>query len=162
MIAVSAGRRRGRPHDPNAKRHKTTRQGRRTKIDPVDRGTALLREKKRATTGREDVELMPAGVRYGHGHLDNVQYSSLGYVTALLRQTAAAMGGALTVAGLWQAVLGAATSGRRGMPPILGDADARGASPGSAPASTAVATWYSQSLARSRCRRSPCVPSRTD
>jgi hypothetical protein len=35
------------------------------------------------------------------------------------------MGGNLSVAGLWAAVLGAATGGRRAVPAILGDAGAR-------------------------------------
>jgi len=60
----------GRKHNPNARRHQTTRAGRRSERDL---GTPPLREKKRATTGREDVAMTPAGVLYGHGHLDSAQ-----------------------------------------------------------------------------------------
>ena len=35
------------------------------------------------------------------------------------------MGGNLSVAGLWQSMLGAATSSRHGLPPAIGDAGAR-------------------------------------
>ena len=56
----------GRRYDPNAKRHKTTRRGRRGE-DDRDLGSALLRARKLATTTREDVELTSAGVSYYTG-----------------------------------------------------------------------------------------------
>ena len=73
------GRPRGRPYNPNARRHQTTRAGRRGEID---RGSERLPAKKRAATSREDVEMTPAGYR----HLDNAQYSALGWVTQLLQR----------------------------------------------------------------------------
>jgi hypothetical protein len=79
------GRPRGRPRRANAKRRCTTRIRRRTWQDPVDRGSEWLRAKKRAVTSREDIELTPAGILHGHGHLDNHQYSALAYLTLLLR-----------------------------------------------------------------------------
>jgi hypothetical protein len=74
------GRKRGRPFKPNARRHRTDRAGRRGEVD----GGAPLRAKKRRATGREDVEITPAGVLYGHGPFrQRAQYSALGLVTEL-------------------------------------------------------------------------------
>jgi hypothetical protein len=94
-------------------------------LDPVDRGSERLRENKRQVTSREDVEATPAGVLYGHGHLDRHQYEMIGYVTSLLHQVRRAMGGTLSVAGVWSAVTGALVQTTPGAPPIIGDNDAR-------------------------------------
>ena len=57
-------------------------------------------------TTREDIEVTPAGVLYGRGHLDNAQYSKLGIITQLLRKVQMAMGkGSLSVAGIWRALI---------------------------------------------------------
>ena len=82
----------------------------------------MLRAKKRRATGREDVELTPAGVLYGHGLLDHVQYSALGFVTELLQRVSRNFGRGMSSAGLWSAILGALT---RTTPPIVGDQGAR-------------------------------------
>jgi len=100
------GRRRGRPYNPNARRHQTTRAGRRGE---VDRGSPRLRARKLALTTREDVEMTPAGILYGHGHLDNAQYSALGWVTALLRRIARSFGRDASPAGVWAAIVAAAS-----------------------------------------------------
>ena len=52
-------RRIGRRYDPLARRRHTTRAGRRGG-DARDRGSPLLRAKKRTATGREDIEVTPA------------------------------------------------------------------------------------------------------
>ena len=116
------GRRRGRPYNPNARRHQTTRAGRRGEID---RGSPRLRARKLALTTREDVELTAAGVLYGHGHLDNAQYSALGWVTALLRRIARSFGRGVSPAGIWNAILGALIKTTPGIEPIVGDQGAR-------------------------------------
>ena len=109
---------RGRPYDPNARRHQTTRAGRRGE---VDRGSSRLREKKRAATSREDVEMTPAGVLYGFGHIDNVQYSALGWITHLLRRIACSFGRDASPSGVWAALLAAASRTPPGALPIIGD-----------------------------------------
>ena len=114
----------GRKFDVNARRHKTTRAGRRDG-DGRDYGSALLRAKKRVATGREDVETTPAGVLYGHGHLDNAQYSALGRVTELLQRIARSLGRGAAPAGVWSAILGALTKTTPGIEEIIGDQGAR-------------------------------------
>jgi hypothetical protein len=114
----------GRKLDPNAKRHKTTRRGRRGE-DDRDLGSALLRARKLAATGRKNVELTPAGVLYGHNHLDNLQYSSLGLVTHLLQTIARSFGRGMSPAGVWAAILGALVKTTPGFEPIIGDFGAR-------------------------------------
>jgi len=116
------GRRRGRPYNPNARRHQTTRAGRRGEID---RGSPRLRARKLALTTREDVEMTPAGILYGHGHLDNAQYSALGWVTALLRRIARSFGRGVSPAGIWNAILGALIKTTPGIEPMVGDQGAR-------------------------------------
>jgi hypothetical protein len=125
---MARGKRRhtgGRKFDPHAKRRFTTRFGRKYGYEPADRGSAELRRKKRTATGREDVELTPAGVLYGHGHLDNVQYSALGYVTLTLQRIARSFGRGSSPAGLWSAILGALTKTTPGSEPVIGDQGAR-------------------------------------
>jgi hypothetical protein len=100
------GRRRGRAYNTHARRHQTTRAGRRGE---VDRGSERLRAKKVRVTSRDDVEITPAGVLYGRGHLDNAQYSTLGYITELLQTIARSFGRGMSPAGVWSAILGALT-----------------------------------------------------
>ena len=116
------GRRRGRPYNPNARRHQTTRAGRRGE---VNRGSPRLRARKLALTTREDVEMTPAGILYGHGHLDNAQYSALGWVTALLRRIARSFGRGVSPAGIWNAILGALIKTTPGIEPMVGDQGGR-------------------------------------
>jgi hypothetical protein len=108
------GQRRGRPYNPHARRHQTTRAGRRGERDL---GAVWLRAKKRAATGREDVEMTPAGVLYGQGHLDNAQYSALGWVTQLLQRIARSFGQGMSPVGVWAAIIAAASRTAPGMPP---------------------------------------------
>src|SRR6516165_4777892 len=117
------GRRRGRKFDPHAKRHRTDRAGRRGE---VDYGSPRLRARKLALTMREDIEMTGAGVLYGHGHLDNAQYSALGWVTALLRRIARSFGRDASPAGVWAAIVAAASRTSPGAPAIIGDYGARG------------------------------------
>src|SRR6516165_3071462 len=102
----------GRKYDPNARRHRTPRRGE----DDSDYGSPLLRAKKLVTTGREDVEMTPAGVLYGHDHLDNVQYSALGWVTELLQRIARSFGSGASPAGIWAVIIAAASRTTPGMP----------------------------------------------
>jgi hypothetical protein len=84
-----------------------------------------LRQKKRRLTAREDVELTPAGVLYGHGHLDNAQYSALGFITVLVRRIARSFGRDASPVGIWAALAAAASRSAPGMPAIVGDFGAR-------------------------------------
>src|SRR5262249_54061343 len=118
------GRKRGRPFNPNAKRHQTTRAGRRGE---KDLGAPRLRARKLHATGRPDVEMTAAGVLYGRGHLDNAQYSALGYVTVLLQVIARSCGRGMSPAGVWAALIAAASRTPPGAPPIIGDYGARDA-----------------------------------
>jgi hypothetical protein len=119
---VGPHRKRGRPYNPNARRHQTTRAGRRGE---VDRGSPRLRARKLALTTREDVEMTPAGVLYGHGYLDNAQYSALGYVTRLLQHVSRAMGRGMSVNGLWLAIVAAGSRNAAYTQPLTGDRGAR-------------------------------------
>jgi hypothetical protein len=96
--------RRGRPKLPDAKRRRTTASGR----APADTGSALLRARKRAVTGREDLELTGAAVLLGHDLLDRSQYDTLAEITLWLETMARAWGGLGGVTGLWYAITGAA------------------------------------------------------
>jgi hypothetical protein len=84
-----------------------------------------LRAKKRVATSREDVEMTPAGVLYGFGHLDNAQYSALGWVTQLLRRIARSFGRDASPSGVWAALLAAASRTPPSALPIIGDYGAR-------------------------------------
>jgi hypothetical protein len=88
-------------------------------------GSALLRARKLAATGREDVELTAPGVLYGHGHLDNFEYFALGYVTQLLQRIARSFGRGTSPAGVWAAIRGALIKTTPGFEPIIGDFGAR-------------------------------------
>jgi hypothetical protein len=73
----------------------------------------LLRRKRRATAGREDLPLDGAAVLLGRGHIDRVQFDELGRVTSLLRQIA--RGWRLrdsSVTGIWSALAAAAARTR--------------------------------------------------
>jgi hypothetical protein len=110
MARTKAQRKRGRPPDPHARRRQSTRAGRRGE---VDHGSPLLLLRKLTITGRADVPLDPAGILFGRGLLDAVQYAELGEVTALLQRVAKAWGGKDgSVQGLWGALLAAATPTR--------------------------------------------------
>ena len=117
----------GRRYDPHAKRRFTTRFGRKHGYELADRGSELLRQKKRELISREDVEMTPAGVLYGLGHLDREQYDKLGCVTGLLRRIARGFGRDASPAGLWLALVAAASRTRPSMPTIAGDRGARDA-----------------------------------
>jgi hypothetical protein len=117
----------GRKFDPHAKRRFTSRFGRKYGYEPADRGSAELRRKKRTATGREDVEMTPAGILYGHGYLHNSQYSALGYVTLTLQTIARSFGRGTSPAGLWSAILGALTRTTPGIEEIVGDQGSRNA-----------------------------------
>jgi hypothetical protein len=67
----------GRPTKPHAKRRTTTRVGRQTGFDPVDRGTAELRRKRRAATGHETLSHEDTlSKMLGDGLLTLAQYSA--------------------------------------------------------------------------------------
>ena len=89
------GRRGGRPRKQHARWRETTRAGRR---GDVDRGSERLRDHKRQATSGEDVEMTPAGILFGRGHLDRYQYDALAFMTNLLHQVCNARGGNLSVA----------------------------------------------------------------
>jgi len=118
------GRKRGRPRgrNPNARRYQTTRAGRRGE---VDRGSELLRVKKLAVTSRFDIEMSAGGVLFGRGHLDREQYDKLSFVTELRRRIARSFGRDASPAGVWLAIVAAASRTRPGMPTIVGDQGAR-------------------------------------
>jgi hypothetical protein len=113
----------GRKYDPNARRRHTTRRGRRGE-DDRDYGSALL-AKKRRVTGREDVEMTPAGVLFGYGFLDRYQYDALGWITKLLQWIARSFGRGSSPAGVWAAIVAAASRTAPGMPDTVGDFGSR-------------------------------------
>jgi hypothetical protein len=116
----------GRKFDPGAKRHRTTRVGRRTGQDPIDHGSLLLREKKLAATGRVNVETTASGILFGRGLLDRrQQYDVLGHVAALLRQVARGFGRDASPAALWSAIIAASSRTTPGLPSIIGDRGSR-------------------------------------
>jgi len=79
--------RRGRPRkaDKVAKRRAATTTARR--VPEVDLGSARLRARKRAVTGREDLEVSGASVLLGHDLIDRAQYDTLGLVTQIHRRS---------------------------------------------------------------------------
>jgi hypothetical protein len=74
---------------------------------------------------REDVELTGPGILFGHEHLDRYQYDTLGYVTLLLRRVACGFGRDASPAGVWAAIVAAASRTPPGAPVIIGDYGAR-------------------------------------
>ena len=119
---VGPHRKRGRPYNPNSRRNQTTRAGRRGE---VDRGSFRLRARKLALTMREDVELTGPGILFGHELLDRYQYDTLGYVTLLLRRIARSFGREASPAGIWVALLAAASRTPPGAPNLISDYGAR-------------------------------------
>jgi hypothetical protein len=69
--------------------------------------------------------MTPAGVLYGFGHIDNAQYSALGWITHLLRRIACSFGRDASPSGVWAALLAAASRTPPGALPIIGDYGAR-------------------------------------
>src|SRR5215831_15260777 len=107
MARRKTGRKRVRPYNPNARRHRTDRAGRRGE---VDRGSEQLRSNKRLLTSREDLPLDPAGVLLGQELIDHQQYSTLSLITEWLQRQARAWGGKDgSVHGLWNTILAALT-----------------------------------------------------
>ena len=93
----------------NARRRCSTRTGRRTGQDPVDKGSPLLRQHKLKLTGEETIELSTAGVLFGHGCIDRTQYDTLSNVSFWLQRLARSLGpNGVGVGGLWAAITGAA------------------------------------------------------
>jgi hypothetical protein len=115
----------GRKYNPHAKRRFTSRFGRKYGYEPADLGSEQLRQKKLALTSRVDTEMTAAGVLYGHGCLDNAQYTKLGWVTQLLQRIARSFGRGASPAGVWAAIIAAASRTAPGMPDIVGDFGAR-------------------------------------
>jgi hypothetical protein len=71
--------------------------------------------------------MTPAGVLYGQGHLDNDNAQYSGWVTQLLQRIARNFGRGMSPAGVWAAIIAAASRTAPGMPPIIGDYSARDA-----------------------------------
>jgi hypothetical protein len=78
------------------------------RLPEADLGSALLRARKRAATGREDLQIDGASVLLGHALIDHAQYDKLGTITEGLQRLARAWGGLGDVSGLWYAITGAA------------------------------------------------------
>ena len=114
----------GRKFNPHARRRSTTRRGRRGE-DDRDYGSPLLRARKLAATSRDDVEMTPAGILFGHGHLDRYEYDTLGHVTGLLQRIARSFGRGASPAGVWAALIAAASRTAPSTPDIVGDFGAR-------------------------------------
>jgi hypothetical protein len=66
--------------------------GRRTGVDPIDEVSPLLCQHKHRLTGEETIELSTAGILFGHGCIDRVQYDTLGNITLWLRRLARELG----------------------------------------------------------------------
>jgi hypothetical protein len=76
-VSARRRRRRGRPLKSHAKRNTTTREGRRTGTDPVDRGTVELRGKRKAATQHETLSHEdPLSVLLGRQQLTIAQYNA--------------------------------------------------------------------------------------
>jgi hypothetical protein len=118
------GGKRGRKFDPNARRHRTDRAGRRGE---VDLGAPRLRQRKLLILGRADLELTPASTLFALGHLNNLQFSKVGAVTMLLHRIARACGKHYSVSGLWAAIIACGSRPTSFLPPVIGDANARSA-----------------------------------
>ena len=112
----------GRKFNPASKRNQTTRAGRRGE---VDRGAPRLRARKLLVTTRDDIEMTGPGILFGHELLDRHQYDTLGHVTLLLRRIARSFGRDASPAGVWAALLAAASRTPPGAPAVIGDYGAR-------------------------------------
>jgi len=113
---------RGRPYSPFSRRNQTDRAGRRGE---VDRGSPRLRARKLLVTTRDDIEMTGPGILCGHDLLDRHQYDTLGHVTLLLRRIARSFGRDASPAGVWAALLAAASRTPPGAPAVIGDYGAR-------------------------------------
>lgn len=112
--------RRGRPRQAKARRRETTAAGRQGE---PDKGTSELRRRKRLATTREDLEISPVAVLFGHGLIDAQQYDTLDQIADWLRRLARNLGPKTNaVAGLWAALIGAATSAQGSVPVAVGPA----------------------------------------
>jgi hypothetical protein len=117
-------RKRGRPYNPEAKRHQTTRAGRRGEVER-DTGSKQLRRIRRRLTGSEDLPDDVLGVLLGRGLITLPEYQA-GRDVAELLDVAGMMG---RVHSVWVAVL---AGGRFGHTPGEG----------------AAAEWARRALAR--------------
>ena len=86
-------------------------------------GTSELRARKRLATTREDLEISPIEALFGRGLIDHNQYDTLSAVAEWLRRLAHNLGPKSDgVAGLWQALTGAATRSPGSVPVSVGPA----------------------------------------
>jgi|SRR5215472_13527033 len=102
---------RGRRPNPNARRNRTDRAGRRGEID---HGSAMIRYQRAMLTGSPDLPLDPLGVLLGRGLIDLRQYHAGRDYGELLESVRAGLyGTAGSVQGSWLAILqGGAIRGR--------------------------------------------------
>jgi hypothetical protein len=109
-----SGRRRGRPINPHARRRKTTRRGRRGLPELVDPGAPLLLERRRAITGRSDIELVDyPGILLANGFIDADELDTLRRVEGWL--SLARRGRGISdghVGRLWAQILAGTRGGR--------------------------------------------------
>lgn len=119
MARKKTGKKRGRPADPKAKRHQTTRAGRRGELIEPDRGTKALRRMRREATGSEDLPADLLGVLLGRGRITLPEYHAGRDVAELLDVARRALGLVGRVHSVWAAVL---AGGRFGRSPISGTA----------------------------------------
>jgi hypothetical protein len=82
-------KRRGRPSNPKARRHQTTRAGRRGEFDE---GTRELRRQRRRATGTPDLPADALGVLLGHGVITLAEYHAGRDVAELLEVARRALG----------------------------------------------------------------------
>jgi hypothetical protein len=116
------GRKRGRPRHANAKRRATTRAGRKTGHDPVDRGAPLLRQKKLQLFGRDDIEMTGSGTLLARGLIDRYQFDYLGLLTFWLARLARNLGPKPVAVGtLWQVLVNGMISPTLTIPVSVGD-----------------------------------------
>jgi hypothetical protein len=66
-----------------------------------------------------------AGILFGHELLDRYQYDALGWITVLLRRIARSCGRDASPAGVWAAIVAAASRTPPSAPVIIGDYGAR-------------------------------------
>lgn len=119
MARKRSGRKRGRPADPQAKRHQTTRAARRGEALEPDRGTRALRRQRRQLTGSEDLPADLLGVLLGRGVITLPEYHAGRDVAELLDVARRAWGLVGRVHSVWAAVL---AGGRFGRSPLEGAA----------------------------------------
>jgi hypothetical protein len=102
----------GRPSLPRAKRNATTREGRRTGYDPIDRGTPELRARRRSVTGHESLPHDdPLSAMLGHQQLTVAQYNAGRGIAELLLALRERYGN------VWLGILLGTGSNRSALPP---------------------------------------------